>query len=39
LIGVRRSLKSKRFVQETDEWLCKDYVTPSLQAGMNFLSS
>lgn len=35
LIGVRRSLKSKKFIQETDEWFCKDYVTPSLQASKN----
>ncbi|VVC35698.1 Hypothetical protein CINCED_3A022835 [Cinara cedri] len=32
LIGVRRASKFKKFVQERDEWLCKDYVTPSLQA-------
>ncbi|XP_027836909.2 testis-expressed protein 2 isoform X2 [Aphis gossypii] len=32
LIGVRRSLKFKKFIQGPDEWMCKDYVTPSLQA-------
>lgn len=36
LIGVRRSLKSKKFIQGTDDWFCKDYVTPSSQAGKNF---
>lgn len=35
LIGVRRSLKSKKFIQGTDEWLCKDYATKSMQAGKN----
>lgn len=33
LIGVRCSIKPKKFIQENDEWFCKDYVTPSLQAG------
>lgn len=32
LIGVRRSLKFKKFIQGPDEWMCKDYVTPSSQA-------
>jgi len=36
LIGVRRSLKFKKFIQGPDEWMCKDYVTPSLQASKIF---
>ncbi|XP_050419888.1 testis-expressed protein 2 [Adelges cooleyi] len=32
LIGVRRSVKSKRFITDSDEWFLKDYTTRSEQA-------